>query len=105
MPEQRLRCRARGNDATWDGVCVDLGVAVQGRSMHEVKLLLARAIALHVANAQQEQGSTPLLTGRASFVNRAKIAVQQLVYSITRFRPDNDHRSHFELPMPHAVDQ
>ena len=46
-----LRCYAEGRDEQWEAICLDLDIAVQGRSMEEVFHLLHGAIGEYIAHA------------------------------------------------------
>ena len=43
-----LRCHAEGRDGDWEAFCLDLDIAVPGRSFEDVFRALNEAIALHV---------------------------------------------------------
>src|SRR5690348_5076776 len=101
MPERHLRCYARGSDSVWQAICIDLDIAVQGRSLQETKDLLGEAIGSYVADALKEdpETATRLLTRRAPFSVRARLAAQMFLYSIASQRRDGEeHSSQFELP-------
>lgn len=49
-----LKCFAHGGWGSWEAICVDLDIAVQGRSLEEVKGTLREAIAGYVHDAAQE---------------------------------------------------
>jgi len=43
-----LHCYAQGQDGDWEAICLDLDIAVQGRSFEEVFASLREAIALYL---------------------------------------------------------
>jgi predicted RNase H-like HicB family nuclease len=43
-----LRCYAEGRDGEWEAICLDLDIAVQGRSFEDVFRSLRKAIALYL---------------------------------------------------------
>jgi len=46
--ERTFRCYIEGKGADWEAVCLDLDVAVQGESFHDVVDRLVEAVKLHV---------------------------------------------------------
>ena len=48
MTERRLLCFARGRHDAWEGICLDLDIAVQGNSFQEVFSSLQQAISLYL---------------------------------------------------------
>ena len=100
MAERHLRCYIHGKGTTWEAICIDLDIAVQGSSMQEVKNLLGEAISSYVADACKEDPETAerLLSRRAPFWVRAKLGLNLLTYSLASQRRNGDHSSHFEMP-------
>lgn len=47
MAARTLHCYAQGRDGDWEAICLDLDIAVQGRSFEEVFGSLQEAISLH----------------------------------------------------------
>lgn len=47
-PQRVLYCCASGREGAWQAICVDLDIAVQGRSFEEVSRLLEEAIGLYL---------------------------------------------------------
>jgi hypothetical protein len=64
-----LFCVARGHQGEWEAFCLDLDLAVQGRSFDEVKDQLERVVAGYVdsALAEPEPARSQLLHRRAPF--------------------------------------
>lgn len=67
-----LNCVARGRDQEWEALCLDLDVAVQGRSFDEVCDLLTQAIVNYVEEAldQPPEVRDALLSRRAPLSTR-----------------------------------
>jgi hypothetical protein len=67
MSESRFLCFAHGQDNLWEAICVDLDIAVTGRSLQEVKDLLETAVFSYVADAKKENpAARDKLLSRAS---------------------------------------
>ena len=71
---RNLLCFAKGRDGSWEALCVDYDIAVQGASFFEVQYDLADAISDYVAAAkeQDEQTRDKLLARRAPLWVRLK---------------------------------
>jgi len=76
-----LFCVARGHQGEWEAFCLDLDLAVQGRSFDEVKDRLERAVAGYVdcALAEPEPARSQLLRRRAPFSVRLTWGLRFLV--------------------------
>src|SRR3979490_3332714 len=63
---RELLCVARGDGEWWEAICLDLDLAVQGRSFDEVRALLEEAVNTYVedANAEAEPARSQLLARR-----------------------------------------
>ena len=63
---RELLCLARGGAERWEAICLDLDLAVQGRSFDEVRALLEEAVNTYVAdaNAEAEPAGSQLLARR-----------------------------------------
>jgi predicted RNase H-like HicB family nuclease len=48
LPTRTLHCHAEGRDGDWEATCLDLDIAVQGRSFEEVSGSLREAISLYL---------------------------------------------------------
>ena len=73
MTQSRF-CIARGRDDAWEAFCLDLDLAVQGRSFDEVRERLGQAVVsyLESASAEAEPARSQLLNRRAPFLVRLK---------------------------------
>ncbi len=47
-------CFASGRDADWEAICLDLDIAVQGRSFEDVQASLSQAIMTYLASLDGE---------------------------------------------------
>jgi hypothetical protein len=90
---KRLLCFAEGKEGDWEGICVDLDIAVQGASFNEVCELLDVSIDEYVKSALEEEPKTriKLLNRRAPLIVRASYAIRFL---ITMLRAGNDKMTH-----------
>jgi hypothetical protein len=63
---RRLLCVARRGGDQWEGLCLDLDLAVQGRSFDEVRALLEKAVNTYIedAGAEAEPARSRLLARR-----------------------------------------
>jgi hypothetical protein len=61
-----LLCVARGGGERWEALCLDLDLAVQGRSFDEVRALLEEAVSSYVEDpkAEEEPARSQLLARR-----------------------------------------
>ena len=48
VPARTLHCYAEGRDGEWEAICLDLDIAVQGRTFEEVFGSLQEAISLYL---------------------------------------------------------
>jgi hypothetical protein len=48
MSNRTLHCYAEGRDGEWEAICLDLDIAVQGRSFEEVFSSLREAVSLYL---------------------------------------------------------
>jgi predicted RNase H-like HicB family nuclease len=96
-----LHCYAIGRDGAWEAVCLDLDLAVQGRSFDEVNASLAQAIALHLEGvmALPENERARLLNRSVPFLTRLRFAWDAFLMSF-RTRTDDGYRHQFTMPLP-----
>ena len=64
---RKILCFAEGSGQSYEAICVDLDIAVQGRSMKEAVTLLNKAVATYIEDALKEDAATSqrLLSRRA----------------------------------------
>jgi len=67
--EEQFLCVARGSGEHWEGLCLDLDLAVQGHSFDEVRVLMSEAVSTYIedASAENEHARSQLLARRAPF--------------------------------------
>ncbi|MCZ6483895.1 MAG: hypothetical protein O6757_11735, partial [Alphaproteobacteria bacterium] len=95
-----LRCYAEGRDGDWEAICLDLDIAVQGRSFVEVFNSLNEAINLYSESvrALPEHERGHLLDRPAPLTLRLKF----LGYALRTVLGDHaagGHRHQFTLPL------
>jgi ribosomal protein L39E len=65
MENRTLLCIAKGHDGDWEAICLDLDIAVQGKSFAEVQGLLNEAVSTYIEDVAKEDAAT-----RARLLNR-----------------------------------
>lgn len=102
MTEKRLVCYAHGRGDKFEAICIDLDLAVHGRSLIEVQQLLNQALDSYIEDARKEgsEAAERLLNRRAPFLVRAQYQIGFLVHSLLRGRSRGDYQANFELPCP-----
>lgn len=93
-----LLCFAHGRDNEWEAICLDLDIAVQGRSYQEVYGLLSEAIQTYVEDAQSEDPDTAirLLSRQAPLLVRLRY-MWDFLWSAVKAR-DAEARHGFTMP-------
>jgi len=97
---KRLLCFAEGHGDAWEAFCLDLDLAVQGRSFEEVYRSLSAAIRDYVEAARKEDKRTAdrLLNRRAPLWDRLRFYGR---YFGSVLKPHDDEKTHgFTLPCP-----
>jgi hypothetical protein len=97
---KRLLCYAEGHGEAWEAFCLDLDLAVQGRSFEEVYGFLNAAIRDYVESAQKEDRATSdrLLNRKAPLLDRLRF-YRHYLGSI--FKTYQDQETHgFTIPCP-----
>ena len=99
--ERRLQCYAHGRAGDWEGLCVDLDIAVQGDSFDEVKRLLDEAVRTYVEDAAREEPEAQrrLLLRQAPFPVRLRLAVSYLAHLLFA-GAGREMKAGFDLPCP-----
>lgn len=102
MRPRNLWSYAHGDASGWEAICVDLDIAVQGRSLDEVRGLLAEAVETYVEDAQREAPAAAkrLLNRRAPWSVRVKFALLFLAHILSHGRPGREQRAGFDIPCP-----
>lgn len=101
MTNLRLLCYVRGHDDHWEGICVDLDIAVQADSQKETYLLLETSILEYLRSLADEAPEVreKLLKRRAPLYVRAKLAFG-FFWHVLRRRNGTDFRAGFDMPCP-----
>jgi predicted RNase H-like HicB family nuclease len=99
-----LYCYASGREGAWEAICLDLDIAVQGRSFEEVSRLLEEAIGLYLetVNDLPEAERAVFLSRRVPFWTRLGLAMRAF-WSMLRARADGELEHRFTMPMPTAA--
>ena len=101
--DRTLHCYAHGRGSAWEAICVDLDIAVNGRSHSEVKTLLEAAIKTYIedAKAEGDEVAARLLSRRSPWHVRARLALGVILYKVraSLLSPDDRERtSNFSIP-------
>jgi predicted RNase H-like HicB family nuclease len=94
LAERTLHCYAEGRDDDWEAICLDLDIAVQGRSFEEVFASLQEAISLYLETVSdlQPDERPSLLHRRAPFALRLKFLVH--AFRVLFAASDGDRQRH-----------
>ena len=101
MRQRTFSCYAHGKASSWEAICVDLDIAVQGQSFTEVFDLLNEAISTYVEDALNEDQETALrlLHRRAPFGVRVAYLFGAIRALLSR-RDDDGSEAHFGVHCP-----
>jgi predicted RNase H-like HicB family nuclease len=100
LASKTLRCYAEGRDGDWEAICLDLDIAVQGRSFEEVFGSLREAIRLYLESVS----SLPADERRSLLDRPAPILVRLkfLAHALGGLLSDRDgdrQRHQFTMPL------
>lgn len=92
-------CFARGHEGSWEGVCLDLDIAVQGESFEEVQNLLQEAILeyCHAAREEEDQAAAARLLNRAAPWRVRLLWTWRVLASSWRKTPQQDISASFPV--------
>jgi hypothetical protein len=95
---RNLLCFARGHEGSWEALCVDYDIAVQGASFDQVKADLEAAISDYVEAASSEDEATriKLLARRAPWSVRL-IWTARILWSVWRLGANGDMSAAFPV--------
>jgi hypothetical protein len=101
MP-QSLLCVVRGHGDSWEALCLDFDLAVQGRSLDEVIGHLTKAVVGYIesASAEQEPTKTELLGRRAPLGTRLMWKWRVVLWTIFGKQQSGDSTFGFPIPCP-----
>jgi hypothetical protein len=87
-----LRCYIEGSEQNWRGLCVDLDIAAQGESLHEVHTMLDGMIRTYLQSAvtYPPRDRDRFLNRKAPLLVRLKIGMSFFVASLFANRSGND---------------
>ena len=97
-PNRVLRCCASGRGGAWEAICLDLDIAVQGRSFDDVAKQLNEAIALYletVADLPEDE--------RSALLNRSVPLWTRIRYAVDAFLMALRTSHHGELKHRYTV--
>lgn len=102
MTDLRLLCYVRGQGSLWEGICVDLDIAVQAESQKEAFLLLETSVLEYLRSLADETPEVrqKLLNRKAPFRVRAALALDLLWHTLRRRGSDREFRAGFDMPCP-----
>lgn len=102
MSEKAFRCYAFGSEGHWQGICVDLDISVQGRDFRDVLELMGKAITTYVDDALAEgpDAAMHLLSRRAPWYVRAKLAFSSAIHILRMDGDDDQLTANFDVPCP-----
>ena len=89
-----LECIAHGSGHDWQAICLDLDIAVQANSLHDVTRVLKQAVRSYLEDAmmQDEQIRIAMLNRSAPFRVRATWAMRLFMATLFRRKLDQDQR-------------
>ncbi|MFZ2107052.1 MAG: hypothetical protein WAV18_17045 [Roseiarcus sp.] len=95
---RHLLCFSRGHEGSWEALCVDYDIAVQGASFDQVKDDLEAAISDYVEAASSEDEATriKLLARRAPWSVRLTWTAR-ILWSVWRPNTDGDASASFPV--------
>lgn len=93
-------CVVHGRGNEWEGLCLDLDLAVHGRSFDEVKELMNEAISTYVEDARKEDepSRSALLNRRAPLRVRAYWAMRMAMAALRGRKKDDDAPVGYPVP-------
>jgi len=103
MATVSFRCIAEGcDDRGWQAICLDLDIAVEGRTLADVKTRLNAAVASYVQEALKlpEADRCRLLNRHVPFTLKLAYAFKLFWHSVKSKSRDCDMQASFEIPCP-----
>jgi predicted RNase H-like HicB family nuclease len=97
-----LHCYAFGDDNEWQAICLDLDLAVQGRSFEEVFHRLTEVICLHLEGVMElpEEDQKRLLNRSVPWFVRVKFAVAAFIMALRTRGQKGRFEHHYTMPAP-----
>jgi predicted RNase H-like HicB family nuclease len=101
LAARSLRCYAEGGDGDWEAICLDLDIAVQGRSFEDVFDSLQAAISLYFESvAELPADQRPALLHRPVPV---PVRLKFLAHLVRGPFSGGDNRQRHQFTMPVAA--
>lgn len=102
MQELQLRCFLRGRADHWEGICIDLDIAVQGNSVEGVQTALREAISTYFEDLQKEQphDARRLMRRKAPLWFRMQIIANFMLHLIFGARKSDELNAEFRIACP-----
>lgn len=99
---RKFLCFAEGRDGAFEAICVDLDIAVQGKTFEEVYKTLNTAVASYIADAlkEDEANGRRLLSRRAPWHVRAGLTLRFLRKVLGHPHDDGGPEASFEVACP-----
>lgn len=100
MRDKIFRCYAYGSNDQWEAFCIDLDISVQGRSFREVLDVMGEAISTYIDDLAAEEPAVVrrLLSRRAPWYVRAKLAFSSAIHILRMDRDDDKMTANFDVP-------
>jgi len=100
--KKNLLCHAHGREGAWEAICVDLDIAVQGRTLESVQSGLSKAISTYTkaAHEEEEKTASKLLNRRAPLSVRLNLLFRFVRHVLSKKDDNNNLHANFELPCP-----
>ncbi len=100
-PQKIFYCYASGREGSWEAICLDLDIAVQGRTFEEVSALLQEAIALYLQTVSElpDDERAAFLSRPVPFLTRLGFAIEAF-WSTLRARADGELKHQFTMALP-----
>lgn len=97
MGQRHLRCYARGHGGQWEAICLDLDIAISGRSLHEVRTLLNEAVRTYFEDVSKEAPDQRrrLLNRRAPLLTRLSIQAEFAIAGVLERNRERRRNRHY----------
>lgn len=99
MKQDSFRCIIRGRGTEWEGLCLDLNIAIHAASQKEVEEGLRYAVTSYVEDAlkESEEDCRRLLNRRAPLLTRAKLSLSLALHNLRSGRGKEPSQASFDL--------
>lgn len=102
MKQDSFRCIIRGRGTEWEGLCLDLDIAIHAASQKEVEDGLRFAVNSYIEDAfkESEEDCRRLLSRRAPLWVRAKLSLSLALHTLRSGRGKDPSQASFDLTCP-----